>query len=92
MNPRPKIICKVPGCGEVIGPRNLRGICLHHGHLKGFCGCPICRGDLAPRRGGLTDRPGVRQVEVAIATGNSGIEGRQKISLPREPWLPEVAS
>jgi hypothetical protein len=31
-------------------------------------------------------RPGVRVVEVPFATGNSGINGRVRVSLAREPW------
>lgn len=79
--------CAVKGCGKRLAKINASGVCMVHTHAPDACRCPECQGLASARRRGLQDRPGVRQVVMPYATGNSGIDGTVRVSLPREPWI-----
>ncbi|WP_212525873.1 hypothetical protein [Actibacterium sp. MT2.3-13A] len=75
--------CAVDGCPNILGPTNTSGVCRLHNHCD-VCGCPACR---QRRESGLAGTSAKRIVEVAYPTGNSGVGGIARVSLPREPWL-----
>ncbi|MES2814517.1 MAG: GcrA family cell cycle regulator [Pseudomonadota bacterium] len=84
---RPVRVCAVPGCGEVLGPKNAMGVCLTHKHAARLCQCPACQGQLVAHRADPIDRPGVRSAVVPrTGTSTSGGEATVRVSLPREPW------
>ena len=83
----PRDCCVVPGCGKRLGPRIDMRVCKPHEHAEGFCWCPQCIGSGRAPRSARQDRPEVRYVSMVYATGNGGVAGAVRVSLPREPWL-----
>lgn len=35
-------VCALPGCGALIAPDNVSGLCFPHRHAKGLCRCRAC--------------------------------------------------
>jgi hypothetical protein len=35
-------VCAVPGCGAVLSPVNVAGVCRAHNHATGLCRCQLC--------------------------------------------------
>lgn len=80
--------CAFPGCEARLHPRfvgYIHGVCKDHRHAAGLCQCEACSGQRT--RAKISDSADVRVAEVPYATGNSGIGGTVKVTLPREPWL-----
>lgn len=86
---KPPRLCRLQGCGKVLGRANLSGVCKDHAHVAGACQCPKCKGEVAVRRAISVPRPHVRVALVATnGIALSGSETRHiRVSLPREPWV-----